>query len=66
MRGLKYIAVVIGLVLVQTAAVQAQRIQARAVIDSTNILIGDQINLRIELDQPNNVTIEFPVIGDSQ
>ncbi len=65
MKGIKYIVVVFGLVLVQTAAVQAQKIQARAVIDSTNILIGDQINLRIELDQPNNVNIEFPVIGDS-
>jgi hypothetical protein len=65
MKGLKTIAFVLALLLWQTTTVQAQKIQARAIIDSTNILIGDQINLRIELDQPNNVGIEFPVIGDS-
>ncbi|WP_159517107.1 hypothetical protein [Sunxiuqinia indica] len=65
MKGLKTIAFVLALLLWQTTTVQAQKIQARAIIDSTNILIGDQINLRIELDQPTNVGIEFPVIGDS-
>ena len=65
MKGLKYIAIVISLFLGQVSIAQAQKIQAKAVIDSTNILIGDQINLRIELDQPDNVNIEFPVIGDS-
>ncbi len=65
MKGHKTIAFVLALLLWQTTTVQAQKIQARAIIDSTNILIGDQINLRIELDQPTNVGIEFPVIGDS-
>ena len=65
MRNLKYIPILFYLIFVQLQSVSAQKIQAKAVIDSTNILIGDQINLRIELDQPNNVNIEFPVIGDS-
>ncbi|MGQ7868773.1 hypothetical protein [Sunxiuqinia sp. sy24] len=65
MKGLKITGIGLALLLFQAPIAQAQKIQARAVIDSTNILIGDQINLRIELDQPNNVNIEFPVIGDS-
>ncbi len=43
----------------------AQKIQAKAILDSTQILIGDQVPLRIELDQPKNLNIDFPVIGDS-
>jgi hypothetical protein len=65
MKELKYILILFCLILIRPQFVSAQKIQARAVIDSTNILIGDQINLRIELDQPKNVNIEFPVIGDS-
>lgn len=48
-----------------TGFAQTNRIKANAVIDSTNILIGDQINLRLEVDQPNNVNLEFPQIADS-
>lgn len=65
MRRLKHIAFLLGLLFIQAGIVHAQKIQARAVLDSTNILIGDQIKLRIELDQPKNADIEFPVIGDS-
>ena len=65
MKELKYILILFCLFLMQPRFVSAQKIQARAVIDSTNILIGDQINLRLELDQPKDVSIEFPVIGDS-
>ena len=65
MKGLKYIAILLCLFFVQEEIVHAQKIQARAVIDSTHVLIGDQVNLRIELDQPNNADIQFPVIGDS-
>jgi len=65
MKGLKYIAIVTFLFLTQATIVHAQKIQAKATIDSTNILIGDQLNLRLELDQPKNVHVEFPTIGDS-
>ena len=44
---------------------KAQKIQAKTVLDSTQILIGDQVSLRLELDQPKSLTIDFPVIGDS-
>lgn len=43
----------------------AQEIQARAVIDTSHVLIGDQFNLRIELDQSKNIKIGFPQIGDT-
>ena len=65
MKGFKYIATVILLFLGQATIVHAQKIQAKATIDSTNVLIGDQVNLRLEVDQPKNVNIEFPTIGDS-
>ncbi|WP_299577266.1 hypothetical protein [uncultured Sunxiuqinia sp.] len=65
MKKLKYLAVGMALFLLEAPTVQAQKIQARAVIDSTNVLIGDQLNLRLEVDQPNNVILEFPEISDS-
>ena len=65
MKGIKFIAIVAVLLFMQASIVHAQKIQAKATIDSTHVLIGDQVNLRIELDQPNNLHIEFPVIGDS-
>lgn len=45
--------------------VSAQQVSTRAVIDSTHVLIGDQFNLRLEVDQPNGVLVAFPQIGDS-
>lgn len=65
MKGLKHITIVACLLVLQATVVHAQKIQAKATIDSTNVLIGDQVNLRLELDQPSNVKIEFPTIGDS-
>lgn len=65
MKKLKNIAIVLSLFVLQVQLAQAQQIQARAVLDSTNILIGDQVNLRLELSHPNNLDIEFPAIGDS-
>ena len=48
-----------------SAQVSAQRIQARATIDSVNYLIGDQLKVHLELDQPEGIKINFPEIGDS-
>lgn len=44
---------------------QAQRIKATARIDSTNILLGDQVKLFLEIDHPKNVTIGFPDVPDT-
>jgi hypothetical protein len=43
----------------------AQRIKATARLDSTNILLGDQIKLFLEIDHPKNVEIEFPNVPDT-
>jgi hypothetical protein len=47
------------------ATVNAQQIKATARLDSTNILIGDQIKYFLEIDFPKNATVEFPQIADS-
>jgi hypothetical protein len=44
--------------------VQAQSIQVNAQFDSTYVLIGDQVKLRIELEKKNNVQVQFPVWTD--
>lgn len=44
---------------------QAQRIKATATLDSTNIMLGDQIKLFLEIDHPKNVKVEFPQVPDT-
>ena len=46
-------------------SIHAQIIQVNAQFDSTVILIGDQIKLRIELERQNNVRVQFPVWRDT-
>ncbi len=65
MKQLRYIFLLVCLLAFQNTAVWAQQIEASAVIDSTNVLIGDQFNLRLEVDLPQDVQVGFPVIGDS-
>lgn len=43
----------------------AQRIKATASLDSTNILLGDQVKLFLEIDHPKNVDVQFPAVPDS-
>lgn len=43
----------------------AQRIKASASLDSTNILLGDQIKLFLEIDHPKNVDVQFPSVPDT-
>lgn len=43
----------------------AQRIKATARLDSTNILLGDQVKLFLEIDHPKDVKVEFPQVPDS-
>jgi hypothetical protein len=51
--------------LFSVAIVNAQQIKATARLDSTNILLGDQIKLFLEIDYPKNTKVEFPQIPDS-
>jgi len=55
-------------ILILTVAGQkanAQRVKASATLDSTNILLGDQIKLFLEIDHPKNVEVEFPQVPDT-
>jgi hypothetical protein len=43
-----------------SGTIHAQRIKATATIDSTNILLGDQVKLFLEIDHPKNIKVIFP------
>ncbi len=45
--------------------IQAQNIQVKAYLDTTTILIGDQIHINLFVDQPQGAKIIFPVLNDS-
>jgi hypothetical protein len=43
----------------------AQQVKVKASIDSTHILIGDQLKLLFEIDKPKDLDVVFPSIPDS-
>lgn len=53
------------ILLTGAGTIRAQQIKATARIDSTNILLGDQIEYFLEIEYPKNATVEFPNINDS-
>jgi hypothetical protein len=53
------------LLLMNAGWIQGQQIKARATLDSTRILIGDQVQLRLELQRPANIPVLFPQMPDS-
>lgn len=65
MKRLKNTIFFIALLLFFANAVNAQRIKAEASLDSTNILLGDQIKLFLEIDHPKNIDVEFPQVPDT-
>jgi hypothetical protein len=44
---------------------KAQRVEVKASIDSTHILIGDQIKLHLEIEAPKNLGVQFPLVPDT-
>lgn len=55
----------IFLTVLLSGTVSAQRIKASASLDSTNILLGDQVKLFLEIDHPKAVDIQFPAVPDT-
>ena len=47
------------------AKVNAQQIKAAATLDSTHVLLGDQVRLLLEIDHPVNVKVRFPEVSDT-
>lgn len=48
-----------------TSSLSAQNVNVTATLDSTMIFIGGQIDLKLEISQPNNLTINFPLLTDT-
>lgn len=44
---------------------KAQQVTVKASIDSTNILIGDQLRLILEIEKPRDMDIQFPLLPDT-
>jgi hypothetical protein len=65
--SMKFIIKAISLLIIIfiSGTAHAQRIKATASIDSTNILLGDQVKLFLEIDHPKNVKVIFPDVPDS-
>ncbi len=47
------------------ALLKAQQVTVKASIDSTHILIGDQMKLILEIEKPKNMDIQFPLVPDT-
>jgi hypothetical protein len=62
-RILKLLILIAAVLFCWTANAQILKINAR--FDSTSILIGDQVKLRIEVDQPKDAKVHFPVFADT-
>jgi len=63
-RGFLYV-VLIVLISGSLLQLKAQQVTVKASIDSTNILIGDQIKLILEIEKPKNMDVQFPLIPDT-
>ncbi|HEY3372840.1 MAG TPA: hypothetical protein VGK10_18470 [Prolixibacteraceae bacterium] len=44
---------------------KAQQVKVKASIDSTHMLIGDQMKLTLEIEKPKDMDIQFPTVPDS-
>jgi len=44
---------------------RAQPVKVKASIDSTHMLIGDQLKLILEIEKPKDMAIQFPMIPDT-
>lgn len=44
---------------------KAQKVTVKASIDSTHILVGDQLKLLLEVEKPKDLNVIFPIIPDT-
>jgi hypothetical protein len=61
---MKYRLTIIILMLAALSS-RAQEIKVNAKIDTTRMLIGDQVNLWVLMEHPEGVKVDFPITGDS-
>lgn len=65
MKGIKLYGLIASMLVLFQVPVLAQGIKVKAVIDSTHVLIGDQLKLRLEVEMAKGTRIAFPQIGDT-
>lgn len=46
-------------------SLKAQQITVKASIDSTHVLIGDQLRLLLEIEKPKDLNVQFPQVPDT-
>lgn len=56
---------VIAVIFMASGPAFAQKFKLNATIDTTSILIGDQLTFSIELEQPKDVKVVFPQLKDT-
>ncbi|MFV0366680.1 MAG: hypothetical protein ACK5JS_09335 [Mangrovibacterium sp.] len=64
MKNIKFILVLLTCTWLGLAA-SAQEIRIKASVDSTNVLIGDQLKLKFEIEQPKNLELMLPHFIDT-
>lgn len=47
------------------SVLRAQQVTVKASLDSTHILIGDQLRLLLEVEKPRDLLIQFPLVPDT-
>jgi hypothetical protein len=47
------------------SVLRAQQVTVKASLDSTHILIGDQLRLLLEVEKPRDLHIQFPLVPDT-
>ncbi|MFA9390843.1 MAG: hypothetical protein ACERKD_13610 [Prolixibacteraceae bacterium] len=63
---MKKIILLIGIVLLLlNSTAKAEEIKVTATLDSSVILIGDQVKLHLEIEYPGDLSVLFPVLSDS-
>jgi hypothetical protein len=46
-------------------SLKAQQVTVKASIDSTHVLIGDQLKLLLEIEKPKDLNVQFPQVPDT-
>lgn len=46
-------------------SLKAQQVTVKASIDSTHVLIGDQLRLLLEIEKPKDLNVQFPQVPDT-
>ena len=56
---------VLLLLLLASLSNKAQEVKIKAALDSTAILVGDQVTLNLQIEYPKQLEVQFPMPGDS-